>query len=59
MIECLQDRRLLWFDHLEIMEENAWSGKCRWFNVSGKFHRKTWNEMIRGELKERKVRKSA
>ena len=27
--ECLQDRRLHWFSHLERMEESAWSSKCR------------------------------
>ena len=35
MRECLQDRRLQRFGHLERMEENAWSNKCRTFRVSG------------------------
>ena len=43
------------------MEENAWSSKCRTFKVSGSFPRgrprKTWNELIRIDLKERKVGK--
>ena len=48
---CLQDRRQHWFDHLERMEENAWSSKCSTFIVRHSFPRgrprKTWNEVIR------------
>ena len=29
--ECLQDRRLQWFGHLERMKESAWSSKCKTF----------------------------
>ena len=43
------------------MEESAWYSKCRTFKVSGCFPRKglwkTWNEVIRSNLKERKVGK--
>ena len=35
--QCLQDRGLQWFGHLERMEENAWSSKCTTFKVSGSF----------------------
>ena len=46
-LECLQDRRLQWFGHLEKMEESSsWSSKCRTFGV------------IRNVLKERKVSKN-
>ena len=56
---CVQDRRLQWFNYLKRMEESTWSSKCRTFNVSGSFSRgrprKTWNEVIRSDLKENKV----
>ena len=43
------------------MEENVWSSKCRTFMVKHSFPigqpRKTWNEVIRSHLKERKVDK--
>ena len=43
------------------MEESAWSSKCRTLKVSNSFPRgrprKTWKEVIRSALKERKVRK--
>ena len=45
------------------MEESAWSSTCRTFEVSGGFPRgrpgndMEWNAVIRGDLKERKVRK--
>ena len=43
------------------MEESAWSSVCRTFKVSGSFPEgrptKTWNEVIRSDLKERKVSK--
>ena len=59
MRNCLQDRRLQWFGHLERMEKSAWSIKCRTFMVSGSFSigqpRKTWNDIIRIDRKERKV----
>ena len=29
MRECLQDRRLQWFGHLETLEENAWSNNLK------------------------------
>ena len=55
--ECFQEKRLQWFHPLERMEKNAWSSNCRIFKVSDSFPRrllrKTWNEVIRGDLKER------
>ena len=60
--EFFDDRRLQWLGHLERIEENTWSRKCRTFKVSGNFPRgqprKTWNGVIRSDLKERKVRKN-
>ena len=57
--EYFQGRSLQWFGHLERMEENAWSIKCRNVRVSESFprgrSRKTWNEVIRSDLKEMKV----
>ena len=48
-----------WFGHLERIEECAEFTKCRTFKVSGSFPRarprKTWNEVIRSDLRERKV----
>ena len=35
--ECLQERRLAWFRHLERMEEIAWSSKWKVFKISGSF----------------------
>ena len=53
MKECFQDRRLKWFVHLEGMEESA--------KVSGSLPRqqarKTWNEVIRSDVKKKKVTK--
>ena len=61
MRECLHDRRLQWFSHLERMEESVWSSKCRTFKVRGSFPkgrpRKTWNTVFRSDLKESKVNK--
>lgn len=49
------------FGHLERIEEKAWSGLCRTCNVNGSFPRgppmEIWNEVIRSNLKERKVHK--
>ena len=58
----MQDRTLQWFGHLESMEEIALSSKYRTFKVNGNFPtrerpRKTQNEVIISDLKERKVRK--
>ena len=39
MRECLEDRRLQWFDQLERMEKNAWLSKYRSFKVRGSFPR--------------------
>ena len=60
MRKCLQDRRLQWFGHLERLEGNAWSSKCRAFKVSGNLPR-VWqgicSKVIRSDLKERKFAK--
>ena len=41
------------------MEQSAWSNKCRTFKVNSSLPRgqprKTWNEVIRSDLKEMKV----
>ena len=45
--------------HLQRMEESAWSSKCitfKWYFPHGTF-KKTWNEEIRNDLKERKASK--
>ena len=59
--ELLQDRKLQWFGHLERMEERACSSTCRNFKISGSFPRgrprNTWSEVIRTDLKEKKVSK--
>ena len=59
MREYLWDRKLQWFGHLESMEESAWSSKCRTFKSSGSFLSgqpgKTWNEVIRSDLKKGKL----
>ena len=43
------------------MKQSAWSSKCRAFIVNGSLPRgrprKIWNEVIRNDLKERKVSK--
>ena len=61
MGESVQDRRLRYFGYLERMENSAWSSNCGILKVSGSFPRerprKTWNEVIICDLKERKVRK--
>ena len=61
MRECLQHRRLHWSRHLEIIEDSAWSSKCRNIKVCISFPigrpRKTWNEVIRSDVKETKVTK--
>ena len=58
MRQCLEDRRLQWFGHLERMEKNASSSKCGTSRVSGIFAkgrlRKTWNEEITRGLKKGK-----
>lgn len=49
------------FGHLERIEAKAWSGLCRTCKVNGSFPRgppmEIWNEVIRSNLKERKVHK--
>lgn len=62
MRQCLLNKRLQWFGHLERMEQNVWSRKYWTFTVSGNFFkgqpRKTWKKVIRSDLKESKVCKN-
>ena len=37
MRECLQHKKLKWFDHLVRKEDSAWSSKYKTFKVSGSF----------------------
>ena len=43
------------------MKESVWSSKCKTFNVSGSYPRerprRTWNEVIRNDLKKEKPSK--
>ena len=52
---------LQWLEHLEAMEESGWFCKCRTFKFGGGLSRenprKTWTEVIRSYLRERKVMK--
>ena len=61
-MRVLEDGRLKWFGYLERMEESGWSSKSRTCRVSHSLHRgrpkKTWYEVIRKDLKERKIRKN-
>ena len=62
MREYLHDKELTWFVHQEGMEEKAWSTKCRIFKFSGSYlsgrPTKTWIQVIRSDLKEKKVNKN-
>ena len=61
MKECLQDRKLQWFGHLERMEESARFDKGTTFKVSSSFPRgllrKTWPEVFRIDLKGKSAKK--
>ena len=53
MSECLQGRRLLWFCHLEKMENTFWRSKYQTFEFATRGEpRKTWIEVIRRDLAE-------
>ena len=58
MSECLLDRKQPWFGHLEGMEESVWSTEDRTFKVGNSLPRgqpwKTWNDLIKSDLKESK-----
>ena len=58
---CVQNRRLRWFGHIERMDESAWVSRCRAVEVAGSVGRgrpkKTWEEVIRMDLRERRVSK--
>ena len=58
MSECLLDRKRPWFGHLERMEESVWSTEYRTFKVGNSLPRgqpwKTWNDLIKSDLKESK-----
>ncbi|XP_057295443.1 uncharacterized protein LOC130623915 [Hydractinia symbiolongicarpus] len=57
--DFIQIRRLNWLGHLERMEEDNWVRKCRDLIVPGAKPRgrprKTWQEVIRTDLIERKL----
>ncbi|XP_057304317.1 uncharacterized protein LOC130641512 isoform X1 [Hydractinia symbiolongicarpus] len=57
--DVIQIRRLNWLGHLERMEEDNWVRKCRDLIVPGAKPRgrprKTWQEVIRTDLIERKL----
>ena len=62
MMLYLPDRRLQWFSHLEQIENRAWLRKYRTVKVGNSFprkqFRKTGNEVIKSDLKEKKNMKS-
>ena len=57
--ECLQSRRVVWFGHLERMEESSLPIEYQMFETHGCFAggkpRKSWNEVERSGLEEQKV----
>ena len=56
----MDDKRLPRFGLLQRIDEIVWSSKCRIIKVSSFYRRrsqKTWNEVIRSDLKEWKVSK--
>ena len=59
--ELIQTKRLSWFGHLERMDDNNWVSKCRHCVVDGRSvkgrPRKTWNEVVRNDLKEKNLDK--
>ena len=59
--EYIQHRRLQWFGHLERIEVDAWISKCRDIMVDGSLARgrpqKSWSEVVRKDLREKKVSK--
>ena len=58
---CVQNRRLRWFGHTERMDKSFWVSRCRAVEVSGSVGRgrpkKTWEEVIKIDLRERRVSK--
>ena len=58
---CVQNMRLCWFGHIERMDKSFWGSRCRAVEVSGSVGRgrpkKTWEEVIRIDLRERRVSK--
>ena len=58
---CVQNRRLHRFGHIERMDKSFWVCRCRAFEVSDSFGRgrpkKTWEEVIKTDLRERRVSK--
>ena len=57
--DCIQQRRLEWFGHIKRMGDEAWPSRCRNViveGVMGKGRPKiTWNEVIRRDLRERRL----
>ena len=57
----IQSRRLSWFGHVERMDDDNWVSKCRSYAVEGRSvrgrPRKTWNEVVRNDLKEKNIDK--
>ena len=58
--ECLGDRRLKWFSHLERTEENAWSGNYKLMDVLQEcdLQNHAWNDVIGRDLKKRDFSKN-
>ena len=59
--KCVQNRRLRWFGHIERMDKSFWVSRCRAVEVSGSVGRgrpkRTWEEVIKMDLRERRVSK--
>ncbi len=53
--DFVRKRRLRWFGHVERMDVDNWVKKCRDLDVEGSRSRgrprKTWDEVVRGDLK--------
>ena len=58
---CVQNMRLCWFGHIERMDKSFWVSRCREVEVSDSDGRgrpkKTWEEVIKMDLGERRVSK--
>ena len=58
---CVQNKRLYWFGHTERMDKRLWVSRCTAVAVSGSVGRgrpkKTWVEVIRMDLRKRRVSK--
>ena len=58
---CVQNRRFCWFGNIERMDKSFWVSRCRAVEVSSSACRgrpkKMWEEVIKMDLRERRVRK--